>query len=89
MLTLKFQVPAPNDILLTVVIESHTTQRENKILWRPSGGKKQNRFHTLSVSLSCFYWRNHQNAQNLYIHTHMSAETQMRPPKHLLFCCLS
>lgn len=51
MLSLKFRVPAPNDILLTVVIESHTPQRENKILWCPGGGKNQNRFHSLSLSL--------------------------------------
>lgn len=93
MLTLKFQVPAPNDILLTVVIESHTPQREAKILWCPSGGKKTKQIpYSLHLFVMFVLDKPPKCPKFIYIHTHVcshsgrnaAAETQMHPPKHIL-----
>lgn len=54
--------------------------------------KKRKKEIPRSFSLSCFYWINRWNAQNLYIYTHVcshsetkaGAETQMHPLKHIL-----
>lgn len=67
--------------------------QENKILWCGNSGKKKRKKEIpRSFSLSCFYWINRWNAQNLYIYTHVcshsetkaGAETQMHPLKHIL-----
>lgn len=70
MLTLKFQVPAPSDILLTVVIESHTPQREAKILWYPSGGRKKTKQIPYSLHLFVMFVLDKPLKCPKFIYTH-------------------
>lgn len=80
MLTLKFQAltSAPKKIKSCGVAIQEKKKRKKEI--------------PRSFSLSCFYWINRWNAQNLYIYTHVcshsetkaGAETQMHPLKHIL-----
>lgn len=84
MLNLKFQAPAPHDILLTVVWECHTLNKEKvKSCGILVEGKKQNRFHTLCLFVLFFIGETTKMPKihtNVYTHSARNVATEIQMP---------